>query len=184
MTAVCRMQMGCGDGYLGIRSSWAGSRQERRPGDGDGGRGGYKDVVVAGSGKDRKHPDSHPHLHQNNHLPLFPFSLDRFPIVHFLPVLHSYPNHPNKPNTPILNMSSYLEQNLSFYTVRHLPPLPPHLTHLQPSLTPPRPRFPRPSPLLWSPTPTESPSLAATTTWPSNPPPPRPPPPPFHPPPN
>lgn len=48
---------------------------------------------------------------------------------------------------------------------------PPHLTHLQPSLTPPR--FPRPSPSSWSPTPTESPSLAATTTWPSNPPPPR-----------
>lgn len=46
--------------------------------------------------------------------------------------MHSYPNHPNKPNTPILNMSSYLEQNLSFYTVRHLPPPP---SHPPPTLT-------------------------------------------------
>lgn len=81
----------------------------------------YKDVVVASSRKDRKHSDSHPHLHHIT-ISSLPFFLIDFLSSISLQSCTPNPTTPKQTNTPSTKMSSYLEQNLSFYTVRH--PLP------------------------------------------------------------
>lgn len=137
MTAVCRMQMGCGDGYLGIKSSWVGSRQERRPGDGG-------DIKMSSSPALGKTESIQIHIHIYTRTTIFLSSLSL--LIDFLSSISfqsctpipTTPTNPTPPSSTCLPTSSRTSPSTPYVTSPPPPPShpPPTLTNTPPPQVP------------------------------------------------